>query len=210
MKKIALCVVDMQRYYLEKESSYYKYFDKLFPESLNYILERCENIVTPNIQNLIKKFREKNSKIYFLKLCSEIEDRSDLHPFFENTNNEGEIAGFQNIYPLSTDPFSDVTKNLRPEKHDTIIKKTTFSAFTSSNILEILKKDGIDTIVFCGLATSQCVESTARDASDNGFKVIQIEDAQADYNEEIHQVSLYSSQGVCGGTILDTKTFIND
>jgi nicotinamidase-related amidase len=68
----------------------------------------------------------------------------------------------------------------------------------------------VGTLVFTGLATSQCVETTARDASDRGFRVVHVEDAQADYDEISHTSSLYSSQGVCGGIIVTTEEFMLD
>ena len=58
------------------------------------------------------------------------------------------------------------------------------------------------------MSTSQCVETTARDASDRGYHVIHIEDAQADYDEVSHTHSLCSSQGVCGGYIVNTEDVI--
>jgi len=56
-----------------------------------------------------------------------------------------------------------------------------------------------------GLATSQCVETTARDASEKGYIVVHVENAQADYSLESHDASLYSSRGVCGGHIVDAE-----
>ena len=66
----------------------------------------------------------------------------------------------------------------------------------------------IESLVFTGLATSQCVETTARDASDYGYKIIHISDAQADYDENTHIASLYSSAGVCGGKMMSTEDFL--
>jgi nicotinamidase-related amidase len=62
--------------------------------------------------------------------------------------------------------------------------------------------------VFTGLSTSQCVETTARDASERGYHIVHIEDAQADYDELSHASSLYSSQGVCGGFIMTAEEYI--
>ena len=121
----------------------------------------------------------------------------------------GEELGFKNIYPLINDTMSDIVDRIKPGKNDIIIPKKTYSAFTSSNIKSILKKMKIKELVFTGLATSQCVETTARDASDHGYEVILIEDAMADYDELTHNSSLFSSQGVCGSKIFSTEDFIN-
>ena len=79
---------------------------------------------------------------------------------------------------------------------------------SATDIDRKLKNSGIEGLVFTGLATSQCVETTARDASDRGYSVIHINDAQADYDELTHNASLLSSRGVCGGALYDTSIFI--
>jgi len=207
----ALVIVDMQWYYLNRESSYCRYFEHLWPDSMSYIFERCQSTVIPNTLKLIDFFHTHDSHIIYLRLCGEDPERNDLHRFFKETFQKGRDLGFDNIYPLIDDPASQVIAELKP--HDpgekiTEILKTTYSAFTSSQFEKFLRDKGIVTLVCTGLATSQCVETTARDASDRGFEIIHIEDAQADYDEISHNSSLYSSQGVCGGRIFDTESFI--
>lgn len=204
-KNTALIIVDMQWYYLSEASSYCKYFSYLWPDSMSYILERCTDIVIPNIQRLINYFHDNGCHVIYLRLCGTDPERKDIHRFFKETFDRGKELGFHDIYPLEDDPASRVVDALKPDSEypgTTVITKTTYSAFTSSNIEEILKKKEISTLVFTGLATSQCVDTTARDASDRGINVIHIEDAQADYDEIGHTSSLYSSQGVCGGEFL--------
>ncbi len=208
----ALMIVDMQKYYLSEESSYYHYFTHLWPDSMDYILTRCRETVIPNIQRLYRFFQENSCPVVFLRLCSSDEERRDLHRFFRETNEKGRQLGFHNIYPLASDPMAEIIDEFRPDPDDKnciIIDKTTYSAFTSTQIAQIFKDRGIQSLVFTGLATSQCVETTARDASDHGFTILHIEDAQADYDDISHNSSLYSSQGVCGGIIYDTNRFLD-
>jgi len=208
----ALIIVDMQKFYLSEESSYYKYFTHFWPDCMDYIIRRCRNTVTPNIRSLYSFFIENSCPVIFLRLCSKKNDRSDLHHFFRNTYLKGMEIGFEDIYPLENAPMSDVIDEIGPLPENdniTVINKTTYSAFTSTSIDSILRKKGINTLVFSGLATSQCVETTARDASDRDYNIIHIEDAQADYDEFSHNSSLYSSQGICGGMIFETEQFLN-
>jgi biuret amidohydrolase len=204
----ALIVVDMQNYYLKRESSYYNYFSTIQPGCLDYIENRCETTVIPNIQRLLESFRGQSLPVIFLRLCGKDPDRNDLHRFFRDTYIRGKRAGFDNVYPLENDPYADIIDEIKPLPSETIINKTTFSPFTSTNFDAILRKTGVTILVFAGLSTSQCVETTARDASDRGYQIIHIEDAQADYDELSHTSSLISSQGVCGGYITKTDDFI--
>ncbi|MBP7737414.1 MAG: cysteine hydrolase [Spirochaetes bacterium] len=205
----ALIVVDMQNYYLKRESPYCRYFNTLQPGCLNYIITRCEKIVIPNIRRLAEAFRKKSLPVILLRLCGSDPEREDLHHFFRDTYHRGKRAGFDDVYPLESDPWADIIGLIGPLPSDIVINKTTFSPFTGTGIDSILREKGITTLAFTGLSTSQCVETTARDASDRGYGIIHLEDAQADYDEMSHTSSLYSSQGVCGGNITKTGDYIH-
>lgn len=199
----------MQNYYLKRDSSYYRYFNALQPGCLDYIITRCEKEVVPNIRRLVEAFRSKAKPVMYLRLCGRDPERKDLHRFFRDTYLKGVRAGFDDVYPLAGDRFADIVDEIKPLPTDTVIDKTTFSPFTGTGIDGILKSMGIGTLAVTGLSTSQCVETTARDASDHGYNIILIEDAQADYDETSHASSLYSSQGVCGGYITNTGDYIH-
>ncbi|MGI4939359.1 MAG: pyrimidine utilization protein B [Janthinobacterium lividum] len=53
---------------------------------------------------------------------------------------------------------------LTPQPGDIVVPKARYSAFPSSNIDSILRARAIRTLVFTGIATNVCVESTLRDA----------------------------------------------
>ena len=55
---------------------------------------------------------------------------------------------------------------------------------------------GIRNLVMCGVMTSGCVESAARDATDLGYGVIVASDACASWTEELHRASLRVMHGV--------------
>jgi biuret amidohydrolase len=208
VSKTALLIVDMQRYYTEPESSFHRFFNHLTPGCMEYITDRCENIVIPNISRLVSFFKNKNHPVIYFRLCGKKFDRSDLHRFFQSAYLEALDMGFSDIYPLESSPMADVVDAIKPGIGDIIFNKTTFSAFTSSSIEPYLKEKSITQLIFTGLATSQCVETTARDASDRGYEIIHAEDAQADYDETTHNASLYASRGVCGGGIMLTDDII--
>jgi nicotinamidase-related amidase len=209
LRSPALVVVDVQNYYLLPESDFQRFHETVHPGSLDYIGERCRETVLPGIARLLSEFRSRKYPIFFLRLCGREVDRADLHPFFREAWAAGVEAGFADVYPLSGSVMADVVDEIRPGDGDVVFDKTTFSAFTGGDAFaELLRKEAVRTLVFTGLATSQCVDTTARDASDRGFGVLHVPDAQADYSEEMHHAALYSSQGVCGGAFLNTNELI--
>ncbi len=204
-----LMIVDMQKYYLDRRSDFYRFFEGLYPGCMGYITRRCEEIVVPNIKKLLSFFREFQGRTVYLRLCGTDPERKDLHRFFRNSWLRGRQAGYPSLYPLESEAMSDIIDEISPLQGDTILTKTTFSAFNSTEIDRVFREWNVKEIVFTGLATSQCVETTARDASERGYEVVLLEDAQADYDEATHNASLLSSRGVCGGGVFETEGYID-
>ena len=102
-----LLVVDMQRYYLDEDSGFAQYHHHSEPGCLDYISQRCTQVVTPNILRLCEATRQLDRPVIYLRLCGQNDDRSDLHHTFQQAHHRGATAGFQNIYPIESDPFAD-------------------------------------------------------------------------------------------------------
>lgn len=60
-----------------------------------------------------------------------------------------------------------------------VLPKPGLSAFAGTDLDRRLAEQGIDELVLCGLLTNFCVESTARDAFDRGYRVRVVSDATA-------------------------------
>lgn len=83
---------------------------------------------------------------------------------------------------------------------DLLVEKTASSAFFPgrSPLPELLDGRGIDTVLITGTATNVCCESSARDASTLGYRVIMVADGNAaqcdtDHNATLH--TIYRSFG---------------
>jgi ureidoacrylate peracid hydrolase len=66
---------------------------------------------------------------------------------------------------------------LAPQPGDICLHKTRYSAFFNSQLDSILRARGIRTIVFVGIATNVCVESTLRDGFHLEYFGVMLEDA---------------------------------
>lgn len=203
--KAALVVVDVQRYYLEPESPFYAYTESCWPGAMSYIGKRVRKTVFPAINRLRQSFSAVGWPTVYLRLCASKPDRSDLHRFFRTFNASAESAGFANAYPLRTDPWAAVAPEIAPGESDFVFDKTTFSGFSNGELERLLRGMDVDTVVMTGLATSQCVDTTARDASERGFMIVHVEDAQADYGLAEHDAALFASRGICGGHVVDSE-----
>ena len=104
--------------------------------------------------------------------------------------------------PASTQAFFRATNNtvgtreheiidiLKPVPGELVINKRTQGAFASSGIDLALRSLGIETIVVTGVSTNNCVETTAREASDRGFGVVMVSDATGTCSDSMQDHTL--------------------
>ena len=98
-------------------------------------------------------------------------------------------SGVEDIF-WSGNPAFAVRRELAPRAGETTIQKTTFGAFNGSNIDQVLRLLGIETLVITGISTNACVETTARDAADRGYACVIVDEATADYDEQARDAAL--------------------
>jgi nicotinamidase-related amidase len=66
---------------------------------------------------------------------------------------------------------------LQPIAGESLVRKTSINAFTTTNLQQQLTTHGVREVVICGIRTEQCCETTARVASDLGYDVRFVTDA---------------------------------
>jgi len=71
----------------------------------------------------------------------------------------------------------DLVEPLAPQPGDIVLPKTRYSAFFNSGLDSTLRARGIRNIVFVGIATNVCVESTLRDGFHLEYFGVMLEDA---------------------------------
>jgi nicotinamidase-related amidase len=70
-------------------------------------------------------------------------------------------------------------REIMPAPHHRVVQKTSPSSFVGTDLDELLKARGIQTLLICGLMTHMCVSTTARDARPRGYRAIVAGDACA-------------------------------
>jgi nicotinamidase-related amidase len=77
---------------------------------------------------------------------------------------------------------------------DLLVEKSAASAFFPgrSPLPALLHGRGVDTVVVTGTVTNVCCESSARDASTLGYRVIMVADANAGQSDESHNATLHT------------------
>ncbi len=80
---------------------------------------------------------------------------------------------------LSGSDGVNFNENVAPRENETVIQKNFPNSFRSTDLNNILQKDGIKQIVVCGMMSHMCVNSTVRAAVDLGYRCIVAHDACA-------------------------------
>ncbi|VXB60143.1 isochorismatase family protein [Massilia sp. 9I] len=72
------------------------------------------------------------------------------------------------------------------EATDIVVTKRQWGAFYGTELDQLLRRRGIDTLILGGIATNFGVESTARAAFDRNYKLVFAEDAMSSIEAEAH------------------------
>jgi len=89
---------------------------------------------------------------------------------------------------------------------DSIVRKYRFSAFLpgASDLPDLLRARGFDTVLIAGLVTNACCESSARDAMMLNFRTVMVSDANAAMTPEEHRASLLGFYSLFGD-VMETE-----
>ena len=77
-----------------------------------------------------------------------------------------------------------------PEPTDHIVIKYRYSAFVGTNLNILLRTLGVRSVLFTGVATEICVESSLRDGLFNEYFVSLVPDCSASYSQAAHNASI--------------------
>lgn len=186
-RRTALIVVDMQyASACRTEGLGKKLAAEGRAEVARWRFDRVEQVVVPHIQQLLAFFRRHHLPIIYLTVGSRKPDFSDAPPhqaeFFRSLDNrEGSRT-------------HEVLDELKPRPGERVINKTTTGAFASTNLAEVLRQMGVTCLVFTGVSTNMCVDTTARTASDLGYWCVLAEDACGAAKEEYHRAACITWQ----------------
>ena len=95
---------------------------------------------------------------------------------------------------------------LAPLPGDIVVAKTRYSGFFNTGFDSALRARGIRTLVFCGIATNVCVESTLRDGFHLEYFCLMLDDATHHAGPEfVRQAAVFNVERFFGwvGTVAD-------
>jgi len=199
-KSIALIVIDMQRDFAEPGG---------FGESLGNDVSRITAIV-PAVKTLIEAFRAQGLPVIHTMECHR-PDLSDCPPAKRNRGSPSLRIGDQGPMGrilVAGEPGTAILDELAPIDGEIVIEKPGKGAFYATPLGEILARKGIRQLVFAGVTTEVCVQTTMREANDRGFDCILAEDATESYFPEFKAaaIAMIRAQGAIVGWTAPVKS----
>lgn len=189
-KKTALLVIDMQNFYVGEIASVVG--------------------IIPNINRLAAALRDRGGLVVWVGMTAgaDGESRWKLYHDYFFTPEKGANHRDQLSPEHSGHAFH---KDLDIRAGDPMVWKNRFSPFIAgaSNIEDVLRAKGIDSLIVTGTATNMCCESAARDAMMLDYKAVMVSDANGARYPEDHLAGLTSFYQSFGD-VRTTDEVIND
>lgn len=169
----ALIIIDMQRDFIEPGG---------FGETLGNDVSLLQTIV-PATAKLLAFCRAHDLPIIHTRECHK-PDLSDL-PDAKRDRGDPSLrigdAGPMGRILVAGEEGADIIPEVYPITGEHVIDKPGKGAFYATNLSQHLKNQGTKTLIFAGVTTEVCVQTTMREANDRGFDSLLIEDATESY-----------------------------
>jgi len=189
----ALIVIDMQRDFVEPGG---------FGASLGNDVTPLQQIV-PTVRSLLEGFRSAGMPIVHTRECH-LPDLSDCPPAKRERGAPSQRIGDQGPMGrilVAGEPGAEIVPALAPLADEEVINKPGKGAFYATPLHDFLQSNGITQLVFAGVTTEVCVQTTMREANDRGYQCLLAHDATESYFPEFKRAALamITAQGAIVG-----------
>ena len=185
----ALVLIDMQRDFIEPGG---------FGATLGNDVTRLQAIV-PTVQRVLQAWRAAGGFVVHTRESHKA-DLSDCPPAKRLRGNPslriGDTGPMGRIL-IAGEAGNQIVPALAPVGAELVIDKPGKGAFYSTPLDPALRKRGITHLVFMGVTTEVCVQTSMREANDRGYECLLVEDGTESYFPEfkVATLAMISAQG---------------
>jgi len=173
LARAALVVIDMQRDFIEPGG---------FGESLGNDVSLLQAIV-PACSAVLQAWRAAGGLVVHTREAHRA-DLLDCPPAKRNRGNPrlriGDEGPMGRIL-VAGEPGSQIVPQLAPRADEIVIDKPGKGAFYATPLQNLLQQAGITHLVFMGVTTEVCVQTSMREANDRGYECLLLVDCTESY-----------------------------
>lgn len=177
-------VIDMQNDFCAEDG----YVEKIIGKDVS----ACRAIV-PNVMELVETARAHSVPVVWIKANYE-PDRVPEGMLVKQREKSSVVC-------CGTDSWGSEFYGVSAASDEMIIEKPSFSAFAGTDVEQQLRDQGVRTIVFAGVQTNVCVESSLRDAVCRGFYAVLASDCIASHTLPLHEATIKNVQFLFGDVL---------
>jgi nicotinamidase-related amidase len=198
----ALVIIDMQRDFVEPGG---------FGDSLGNDVSRLQAII-PTVQRVLAAWRAAGGLVVHTRE-SHRPDLSDCPPA-KRLRGSPKLrigdAGPMGRILIAGEPGNQIVPALAPVDGEIVIDKPGKGAFYQTGLHETLRARAITHLVFMGVTTEVCVQTSMREANDRGYDSLLVQDGTASYFEEFKDATLamITAQGGIVGWVAPADSLI--
>ena len=193
LSRAALVIIDMQRDFIEPGG---------FGETLGNDVSLLSAIV-PACKEVLQAWRLAGGMVVHTREAHST-DLSDCPAAKRNRGNPtlriGDEGPMGRIL-VSGEPGNQIIPALAPAAGEIVLDKPGKGAFYATPLHELLKQTGITHLVFMGVTTEVCVQTSMREANDRGYDSLLLEDCTESYFPQFKAaaVEMMRAQGAIVG-----------
>ena len=193
IQKSALVIIDMQRDFVEPGG---------FGETLGNDVSLLRAII-PACQGTLVAWRQAGGLVVHTREAHSA-DLSDCPPAKRNRGNPtlriGDAGPMGRIL-VAGEPGNQIIPELAPIPGEIVLDKPGKGAFYATPLQNLLQQAGITHLVFMGVTTEVCVQTSMREANDRGYDCLLLEDCTESYFPEFKKqaVEMMRAQGAIVG-----------
>jgi ureidoacrylate peracid hydrolase len=183
----AVLVIDMQNDFCAEAG----YVEKVVGKDVS----ACRAVV-PEVMALVEAARGQGVPVYWIKANYD----PDRLPEGMRVKQQEKSS----VVCCGTGSWGGELYGVSAARGEAVIEKSSYSAFAGTEVERQLRERGIRTVVFAGVQTNVCVESSLRDAVCRGFYAVLASDCVASHTQPLHEATLKNVQFLFGD-VMDRK-----
>jgi biuret amidohydrolase len=200
--RTALVVIDMQRDFIEPGG---------FGASLGNDVSHLQSAIAP-IAALLTTWRARGWPVLHTREAHRA-DLSDCPPAKRLRGTPAlriGDAGPMGRLLVAGEPGTEIIAALAPARGETVIDKPGKGMFCATDVHALLQARAITHLVFTGVTTEVCVQTSMREANDRGYDCLIVDDATASYFPEFKAATLamLTAQGAIIGWSTSSSVLI--